>query len=378
LKRIHLKDIILPAIVAALNIIIILFPKETLSAAKDGVELWFFNVFPSLLPFLIGTNLLQALGAVSFFGTLAEPLSQRIFGISGEGVFAAVAGFLSGYPTGAKITADLRQKNIISKDEANRLVTFANNSGPLFILGAVAAGMFGNVPAGYFILVIHYISAIVMGLIFRNYKRSKNYTKPTGNPLRQAFLRMREKREKGPFGMILAKSVSGAVETMLQAGGFIILFCVVLRAAQTVGLIRGTEFFQGINSGIVEMTNGSRQIASSGSNIKHAVIAAAAVISWGGLSVHAQSVAFLSKTDINVMVYIAAKAFQAGISVVLGFALYPLFSKSIDSAYSATVMAEYSPNFANGITFGVVSFGAALAIIFLLAIIASVIRSRKR
>jgi nucleoside recognition membrane protein YjiH len=46
-------------------------------------------------------------------------------------------GIISGYPTGAKIVSNFKSNNVCTKEEAERLIAFTNNSGPLFILGTV-------------------------------------------------------------------------------------------------------------------------------------------------------------------------------------------------------------------------------------------------
>ena len=132
----QIKKLIPPALVAALTLTLIIFPRESVAAARDGLNLWLNNVLPAVLPFTIGANLLIALGAAGFFGAFLEPLMRRVFGLPGAGAFALVIGIVSGYPIGAKVVCDMRLRGEISRDEAQRLISFVNNSGPLFVLGA--------------------------------------------------------------------------------------------------------------------------------------------------------------------------------------------------------------------------------------------------
>ena len=62
---------------------------------------------------------------------------RPIFNVPGEGAFPLIMGIISGYPVGAKIVTNFRKNNICTKEEAERLITFTNNSGPLFIIGTV-------------------------------------------------------------------------------------------------------------------------------------------------------------------------------------------------------------------------------------------------
>lgn len=62
----------------------------------------------------------------------------------GVGAYAFIMGIISGYPVGAKIVTEFRLNGDCSKAEAERLLAFTNNSGPLFIIGTIGVSMFGN------------------------------------------------------------------------------------------------------------------------------------------------------------------------------------------------------------------------------------------
>ena len=74
---------------------------------------------------------------------------------------------------GAKIACDFREKNILSKEECERLLSFTNNSGPLFIIGTIGINLFGNTVIGILLFITHILSCITVGIIFRFWK--KNY-----------------------------------------------------------------------------------------------------------------------------------------------------------------------------------------------------------
>lgn len=92
--------------------------------------------------FFIVAELFIAFGVVHFIGVLCEPFMRPLFNVPGVGGFVWVMGMASGYPSGAKFTARLRQEGQLSQIEAERLVSFTNSSNPLFIIGAVAIGFF--------------------------------------------------------------------------------------------------------------------------------------------------------------------------------------------------------------------------------------------
>ncbi|MCL2753881.1 MAG: hypothetical protein FWE44_07020, partial [Defluviitaleaceae bacterium] len=288
----------LPAFVAGLNILIVIYPAVALSAAQRGLSLWFNSVMPGILPFVIGANLLLALGAANFLGIFLSPVMKRLFKTSGRGGFALAMGLISGYPVGAKIVSEMRSKGELGKVEAQRLLGFTNNAGPLFILGAVAAGMFGSVALGYFLLAAHYIGALSVGLIMRIYgaKHDKRPQKENLQPI-AVFSRPKES-----FGHILGGAVKNAMETMLIVGGFMMLFSVVSALLGQI-LPLNSQTHSAIFSGIIEMTNGIGSLSEQGTS-RIIVAAVAALLSFGGLSILFQSLNFISKTDLNTPIYI--------------------------------------------------------------------------
>lgn len=127
----------LPVVSITLILALLIDPSQSITAAKTGLLLWFNTVLPSLLPFITGSNILMASGSVYFFEKVFTPIMEPLFKVPGCCAFAWIMGLVSGYPMGAKIAAELRENNQITDIEVQRLLSFCNNSGPFFILGAV-------------------------------------------------------------------------------------------------------------------------------------------------------------------------------------------------------------------------------------------------
>ena len=122
-----IKTIGLAFTVTALAAGLIIFPQESFDASKGGLNMWWKIVFPSLLPFLIFSELLISFGVVRFIGVLLEPFMRPLFRVPGVGGFVWAMGLASGFPAGAKFSARLRQENQVSRIEAERLVCFTKS-----------------------------------------------------------------------------------------------------------------------------------------------------------------------------------------------------------------------------------------------------------
>lgn len=82
-------------------------------------------------------------------------------------------GIISGYPVGAKIVTNLRENNTCTKEECERLLSFTNNSGPLFIVGTVGISLLGDMKIGIILLIVHVLASITVGICFRFWKSEK-------------------------------------------------------------------------------------------------------------------------------------------------------------------------------------------------------------
>jgi sporulation integral membrane protein YlbJ len=282
--------LIIPILIVLFNLSLLINPAPMIAAARAGLLMWFNDVLPALLPFAVGINILAGLGFVRFVGKLLSPLMRALFNVPGAGAFAWIAGLTSGYPMGARAAALLRKEKKISRAEAQRLMAFCNNAGPLFVVGFVGVGLFGSAKTGYLIWFLHIAASVLVGIIFRFVWRGG---------AEEVMLQAEEETEG--FGTVLGQSVQNAMETMLVVGGYIILFSVASEMIKSFW----------IAGAFLEVANGARLISGRG------VAATAAVISFGGFSVHAQAAHFIRSTDIRMAPYIFAKILQGVITYLL-------------------------------------------------------------
>ena len=323
---IRYSTLIIALFIVFFNMSVIFFPQSIVEAAREGLLLWFLNVLPALLPFIIGINLLLALGVIDFIGRLFAPLMGKCFNVPGVGGFAMVVGFTSGYPMGAKVVSDLRNSNKITKNQAERLIAFCNNSGPLFILGTIST-MFQSIAIGHFVLIVHYFSSIITGFLFKYYKYrdDEKYLIEKQNNNKEVI---NEHKVNINFASVFTDSVVRSVNTILTIGGFIVLFNVILEIVRIVfdiDTITATDhLLAGLLYGFIEITNGANYLASQ-EHTMPVVVATACILSFGGLSIHSQSISFISKTDINLGIYFFGKIVQTLVTLCLGVGLWGMF-----------------------------------------------------
>lgn len=320
---IKIKELVLPIILILFTCCLVIFSKTNLSAAKSGLVLWANSIVPSLFPFFVATELLSHTNFTYYLGKLLNRFMKPVFNVRGEGAFAFIMGIISGYPIGAKIAANFRENNVCSKEECERLLSFTNNSGPLFIIGSVGISMFGNSTIGFLLLFTHLLASITVGFIFRFWK----YNVKSDVINNKYKLNTNDNITWSNLGGIIGSSISSSINTILLIGGFVVLFSVIISILQTSHLLSAftncveplfgflhipVEFCSGFISGILELTNGLSIISSiPEKKLSINIIIASFLLGLGGISILLQVWSTIAKTDLSIRPYILGKLLHA-------------------------------------------------------------------
>ncbi len=294
------------ATMAALGLLLLLLCSAPQAAelTRQALHLCAVSVLPALFPLMAASSLLVSLGCASAAGRLLSPAMERLFHCSGSGGTALLLGLLGGYPLGAKTTAALLHSGEIDHAEAQRLLTFCNNAGPAFIISMVGS-LFGSAKTGLTLYLIHVTAALLAGLLLcRKAPKQKRVSLPT-------------KATEASFSTALVESISGAGLTCIQLCSFITFFQVVLQLVS-----RRIHISHPLALGFVELTCGMVRLGTTPGDF----IIAAALLGWGGCSVHCQTAAVLADTGLSMAPYLRAKLLHALLSAGLAAAMVLLFS----------------------------------------------------
>lgn len=384
------KTVLLATSVTMMAVGLIIFPQESFEASKGGLNIWWTIVFPSLLPFLIFSELLISFGVVRFIGVMLEPFMRPLFRVPGVGGFVWAMGLASGFPAGAKFTVRLRQEEQLTRIEAERLVCFTNSSNPLFLFVAVAVGFFHNPHLGIILALSHYLGNICVGIIMRFYrwKEEKSHAKElTKLPsIRQAFSQMHRTRikETRPFGSLLGDAVLSSIQTLLMIGGFIILFSVVnkllfhmnitgLLASGVGGILHIFNFPDSLSlpfiSGMFEMTLGSKLTSTvEEATLFQQTVMTSFILAFNGFSIQAQVASIIAATDIRFTPFFLARIAHGLLASIITILLWEPFYKG--KMYSGSPINAFpvsgSGEHANSLYQSMLDIGPILTLVFLI------------
>ncbi|MGE7827743.1 sporulation integral membrane protein YlbJ [Paenibacillus sp. NPDC093718] len=387
-------------VTALLSVIVLmaLFPEAALQSALRGLSIWWDVLFPSLFPFFVISEVLLGFGVVHLIGTLLDPMMRPLFRIPGAGGFVAAMGYVSGYPVGAKLTAKLWEQKMVNREEGERLVAFTTSSDPIFLIGAVSIGFFHDPKIGLILALSHYGGGFLVGLIMRFHGRHESKTATDSlrlsqaktSRLKSALHAMHAAREQDgrDLGTLLRQAIQSSLQLIIVVGGLVVFFSVFLELWTRAGVMPAlTEVISlmlslvgmpeslstAIVGGLFEVTLGARYAGEAGAAIPlpYKAAAAAFILSWGGLSVHAQIISILNSTNLRYFPFVIARLIHG---VIAAIAVLLLWRSVMGSSIPTMALPAVSDSALNGYTHIMAAFCILLGFLIAVALFIQIIR----
>lgn len=342
-----------------LSLCLMLFPKIGVSVARDAISLCVNVVIPTLFPYLVCSGYFSVSGIASLFSRYLSPIMKPIFNVPGSGAIALVLGTVSGYPIGAVCADDLYLSGECTKSDAEKLLAFCNNSGPLFIMSVVGCGYLGSPHLGRLLYISHVLSAILVGIILRTYSPKASYTqKSLPKPLLSS-----KKNTLRIFGGVMDNSVF----SIFKICGFVVFFTVFAAS------LPKTPFSPYIH-GFLEITGGVKSIVSQDLPFELKLSLISFFIAFSGISVLFQVGAIASKHNLSLKPYVIGKLLQGIFSAVLTKIMVSGLPETVDVFNN-----EFSLGFSvqNSLVSTLFMLGFGIIILTALLLLAKLIRDGK-
>lgn len=295
------KKNMLTAFFLMLTALMLSYSQESLYFALTGLKLWFLKMIPTLLPFMILSGIMVRMNLTEGFVSLFYPILYPVFRLGRNAAYCIIMGFLCGFPMGAKVISELYERDRLSRWEAEWLLSFCNNIGPIyfvsFVLPALGTsklfpylfGMYGlPLLYGIFLRYTQYAHTIPI----------RSATAPTASP---------GKEQKLPLLYYVDDAINAAAAGITGLGGYMILFNLLNLAPYAIFLKlklmnNAAESFLAVFNGFLEITSG---ISRMGSSFPFMVLL---LLPFGGLSCIAQTYSIIKKTNLSLQKYVMHKS----------------------------------------------------------------------
>jgi hypothetical protein len=222
--------------------------------------------------------------------------------------------------------------------------------------------------------------------------------KVRSNVIKKAFKEMLEAKELDgrTFGKLLSDSVKESISTIILIGGFIVVFSVIIKELSLAGVFDYLYFAIGnitnstlvtkdlikvLATGIIEITMGCK-IASESISLAPTmqIVLSTMIISWSGLSIHAQVLSLTNDTDINLKIYIFSKFIHSIISGIYMFVILSIMGyetvASITQTFSQDVQKIIKYSWMNKLLFSAKMFLVIISSLVLAGMIISIIQRK--
>ena len=296
-KKIIVKKILAILVTALLLFFLLTDPVQASEASADGLLLWWNTLVPVLLPFFILSSLLIALDGVAYLMRFLYPVLHRIFGCSRDGCFCLAAGFLCGFPTGARIAGELVRARHITVEEGNYLLGFCNNVSPAFLIGFCMTKSLGRPDLTLPALLLSFGAPILTGLLTR---RGRSFTS----------LAAEKKTSGSQISFKIADAcIMNGLESILKLGCYIILFSLLAELSKSLPCL--SPALTCALTGFLEITNGISLTAACTLPPRLSFALILGTASFGGLCGLAQTQGMIDGSGLSLARYLGAKLLTA-------------------------------------------------------------------
>lgn len=306
-------------------------PDEMITLGKESLIIWYNAILPSLFPsMIIAGIIIPFLIKLKFSANFAKAIA-RLFGISEKGLIAVIPGFLCGFPMGSYICKELLDKQVISQNEAQRILSFSNNIGPIYFLAVISKDLsislklsalllFYCIPIIY-ALLSNLISVFMKNKLFNNMKSAYDNSINSNSYVKsQTYI-----RQTGYHALyILDESINKAVSAILRLCAYIFVSRTLL-----IFPILIQKYIPGFSdltivllNALIEITSGIEQMSNISIPIHKLVLIEIPFLVFGGICSIAQTACMIRGSSLSIKKYIHHKCIQG----ILAFSIcIPLF-----------------------------------------------------
>ena len=294
---------------------ILFFPQDAVTAAADGLVLWYERVLPSLLPFAILSNILIYSGFTGYLVKLLYPLLRLILPASRNGSFVLLSGFLFGFPMGSKNCAEMLKCGQLEYQEAEILFMVTNNISPVFISSYILCQelhMPSLIPLSYLVIFLPPLIAGRLLFFFTEKKQSvSNHSTTYKKPASGSQINFK----------IIDAGIMNGFETLTRLGGYIMLFSMISSMFRLLPLPETTKLML---TGLTEITNGIKVASQSPLTPACRYLLAMTFTAFGGCSGLAQTSSMIKGTGLSIKKYGIFKLLMTLITAVLAWSVVTL------------------------------------------------------
>ena len=265
---------------------LILENQVVVTGARAGLMLWFHDVLPLLLPFMLLSNL--------FVLKIRTKETGAAYAIP----VLFLLGLLCGYPLGAKMASDFTKEGYIKSSTATILLPLCNNISPMFLSGYIGHTVLKDQFPFWFLLAVLYVPYVLVTSIAFLILHTINKHKQTSGYLTKYI----------PQQPTSAQANDLLLQSVIQITyvGLYIMICSILFAL-VCAIPNLSSDVSTVLCGILEITQGSTVLAAGTFSPACKTALILACTSFGGISAFLQTLQVTKQSGLSMIYYFVVK-----------------------------------------------------------------------
>ena len=281
--------------------------SEVTESIKFSFNICINNLFPSIIPFMILSNILINYNFIEPICDTIGPIINKLFKVNKYSSFAYLLSIFTGTPSNAKYLKDLYENNLISTNDISKCIRFCHFNNPIFILNTIGISFLNNKKLGIIILISHILGSFIIGIF--------NKKDDTINTIKI-------KKNKKRFINILNESIIDTTNNLTLILG-VITVCLIITTL--ISNIININYNYKFIFGFFEITQGLKYLSLSDFDIIFKAVISTFLISFGGISIHVQVFSILDNKKIKYIPYLISRIIHGIISSLICLILINIY-----------------------------------------------------
>ena len=283
-------NILLIILFVILEVFLLSNSKIVIYSFRKTLNICLYNLMPTMFFSIIISQILIKLNIKNYIPNFIKNIFIKLFNINQNDVIIFLLSILSGYPNNGKM--------LINNKNLNNIILYTNFVNPIFLICTVGGIYLKNIKLALIILISHYISNIILGIILR--KNNINDEKEIKN-------------DNKSFLNIYNSSLKDTIYTLSIIFSNILFFSIIISLYTNI-----TNINEPINSvliGLIEFSSGIYNISILNINLFLKGLIILIIITFGSFSIHMQMISINDK--IKYIKYLFYRILNVFISIII-------------------------------------------------------------
>lgn len=284
-------NIIIIIIFLLLEIFLLYDSRDLISDFNKTLNICLYTLMPTMFTSIIITQMLIELNFEKYIPKFIIKFFSKIFNINDKDVIIFILSIISGYPNNSKM--------LINNKNLNNLILYTNFLNPIFLICTIGNIYLKDLKITIIILISHYLSNILIGVICKNKNIKADYNKDI--------------KENKNYLKIYFNIIRNTISSLTNIFANILFFSILISLINNIFTFN--SIFKDFILGLLEFSNGVYLISNLNISLFLKGLFITIIITFGGFSLHMQILSVNEK--IKYKKYLLYRIFNVFLAIII-------------------------------------------------------------